>query len=812
MSLVTIESLSKLTGISVDEISQAADLAGVDVSDLQQPLSASEQKQLLVALKKKPQATNNSKTKLTLKKGFKNSDSKTIQADIPKPKTINKSHLSRKKSVSNVYEEQKATSSEPVEVVKADDAIDLKSQPEVNLGDSEVVDIQADNNEQTVAEVATANEPIHIFGKVKHKTFTGSARKNFIDKKKTAQNKVDSVSQVSESTHDESDKLDDVSQVNAKEVAQKSAFIKPVNEVAKEVSISGDITVADLAKQLSIKVTDLIKSMFKMGISTTANQVIDQDTCVLIVEEMGHVAKVIVEENVEEEVFNIQYSGQQLPRPPVVTIMGHVDHGKTTLLDYLRKTKVADKEVGGITQHIGAYQITHRKNKITFLDTPGHAAFTAMRGRGAKITDIIILVMAVDDDLMPQAIEVVKHAHESEVPLIVAFNKIDKGLEKIEKLKQSLSSYNVIGEDWGGDVAFINISAKTGEGIDDLLEMISLQAEMMELQAYNQGAAQGTVIEAKLDKGRGAVASVLVQQGKLEKSSYAVLGAAYGRIRTINDDMGKTIKAALPSTPVEITGLDSVPYPGDHLVVVQNEKVAKELVSHRKQKHKKLSSQSRNNINDMFASIAAQDIKYLNIVLKADFQGSLEALKHSLEQIGNQKVKVNFLQEGIGGITSNDIALIHNPEQSIVIGFNVRADSMARNEVKTKNIEMRYYSIIYDVIDDVTKLLTGMLPREYKESILGTAEVREVFTSPKFEQVAGCLVMEGSIHINKKVRVLRDNVVIFEGELDSLRRFKDNVTKVTNGTECGIGIKGYNKIKEGDTIENFEHIEEVAKL
>jgi translation initiation factor IF-2 len=588
----------------------------------------------------------------------------------------------------------------------------------------------------------------------------------------------------------------------------KHGFSKPTEKIVHEVQVPEAISVADLAQKMSIKAAVLVKELFKMGTMATVNQVIDQDTAVLLVEELGHTAVLVdanaIETALESEMVSAHEGGTMEPRAPVVTVMGHVDHGKTSLLDYIRKAKVASGEAGGITQHIGAYHVETGHGMITFLDTPGHAAFTAMRARGATSTDIVILVVAADDGVMPQTEEAIQHAKAAGVPLVVAVNKIDKESADPDRVKNELAAKDVIPEDWGGDTQFIHVSAHTGQGIDELLDAVLLQAEMLELQAPKDIAAQGVVIESRLDKGRGSVASVLIQRGTLNKGDIVIAGTQYGRIRAMLDENGKAIKEAGPSIPVEILGLDSSPNAGDLFAVVDSEKRAREIALHRQEKlrEEKLSRQQAAKLENMFANMGAEEKKTLNVVLKADVRGSLEAIVAALSDIGNDEVQVNVVSSGVGGIAETDINLALTTG-SVVFGFNVRADAGAKKVVEDENVDMRYYSVIYNLLDDVRDALTGMLSPELREEIVGIAEVREVFKSPKFGQVAGCLVVEGTIFRSKPIRVLRDDVVIFEGELESLRRFKDDANEVRSGLECGIGVRNYD-VKVGDKIEVFD--------
>lgn len=594
-------------------------------------------------------------------------------------------------------------------------------------------------------------------------------------------------------------------------------FSRPTAPVVREVVISDSNVVADLAQKMAVKGSEVVKALFKMGVMATINQTVDHDTAVLVVEELGHTPVADNQNNAEETLAahtqNVELEGEKITRPPVVTIMGHVDHGKTSLLDYIRRTKVASGEAGGITQHIGAYHVETSKGVITFLDTPGHAAFTSMRARGAQSTDIVILVVAADDGVMPQTVEAVKHARAAKVPLIVAVNKMDKDGANPDNVKQGLVQYEVVPEDWGGDVQFIPVSAKTGAGVEDLLDAISVQAEVMELKAVADGRASGVVIESSLDRGRGPVATVLVQQGTLRKGDFVVCGVEYGRMRALIDETGKQVTEAGPSIPVQVLGLSGVPETGDDFVAVEDERLAREVAEERQQKRRETRMVSKSNrLEDIIAKMGqGVEQQTLNILVKGDVQGSVEALRESLTQIGNDRVRVNVVASGVGGITESD-ATLAAASKALIIGFNVRADASARKVIETSGLDVRYFSIIYDVIDQVTQAATGLLGMEVREDIIGTAEVRDVFRSSKFGAVAGCMVTEGTVKRSKPIRVLRDNVVIFEGELESLRRFKELVDEVRNGMECGIAVKQYNDVKPGDQIECFERTEVARTL
>ncbi|MBN3262087.1 translation initiation factor IF-2 [Pectobacterium brasiliense] len=589
----------------------------------------------------------------------------------------------------------------------------------------------------------------------------------------------------------------------------QQSFNKPAQAVNRDVIIGETVTVAELANKMAVKGSQVIKTMMKLGAMATINQVIDQETAQLVAEEMGHKVILRRENELEEAVMSDRDTGVAAEsRAPVVTIMGHVDHGKTSLLDYIRSTKVAAGEAGGITQHIGAYHVETDNGMITFLDTPGHAAFTAMRARGAQATDIVVLVVAADDGVMPQTIEAIQHAKAAQVPVVVAVNKIDKPDSDPDRVKTELSQYGIMPEEWGGESQFVHVSAKAGTGIDELLDAILLQAEVLELKAVRSGMANGVVIESFLDKGRGPVATVLVREGTLNKGDIVLCGFEYGRVRAMRDELGREITSAGPSIPVEILGMSGVPAAGDEATVVRDEKKAREVALYRQGKFRevKLARQQKSKLENMFANMTEGEVSELNIVLKSDVQGSCEAISDSLQKLSTDEVKVKIVGSGVGGITETD-ATLAAASNAIILGFNVRADASARRVVEAESLDLRYYSVIYDLIDEVKQAMSGMLAPEYKQEIIGLAEVRDVFKSPKFGAVAGCMVTEGIVKRHNKIRVLRDNVVIYEGELESLRRFKDDVNEVRNGMECGIAVKNYNDVRPGDMIEVFETIE-----
>jgi translation initiation factor IF-2 len=594
----------------------------------------------------------------------------------------------------------------------------------------------------------------------------------------------------------------------------KHGFEMPTAKVIREVAIGEAMSVGELAQKMAVKATEVIKTLMNMGVMATINQMIDQDTAVLVVEEMGHTSVLRKENVIEDDLQGVAPSEalEGFPRPPVVTVMGHVDHGKTSLLDFIRRTKVAAGEAGGITQHIGAYHVETPRGMVTFLDTPGHAAFTSMRARGAQVTDIVILVVGADDGVMPQTVEAVQHAKAAGVPIVVAVNKIDKPGADPEKVKQELTKHGVIPEEWGGENIFVPVSALTGQGIDQLLEAVLLQAEVLELKAPTDGLAAGFVIESSLEKGRGAVATVLVQRGTLKLQDPILAGQEFGRVRAMFDEAGRPIESAGPSIPVVVLGLSSAPNAGDELLVVESERRAREVASHRtaKLRDTKLAKQSAN-MQDVFSTMGEAKAHLVQVLIKGDVQGSVEALRESLNKLSTGEVAVNVVGSGVGAITESDVALAATSKARI-IAFNVRGDSAARTAIKDHNVDVRYYSIIYEAIDDIRAVMTGMLAPEVKEQIVGLAEVRSVFRSSKFGTVAGCMVIDGYVRRSFPIRVLRDSVVIFEGALESLKRFKDDVNEVRAGTECGIGVKNYSDVREKDQIECYSRVEVARTL
>jgi len=650
---------------------------------------------------------------------------------------------------------------------------------------------------------------------VKREEQLKAAKQNQEQKKKQARN---AKSSINKNPIDVKDQLS--SAVNAykkKEgaaIEEKHQFEVPSEFIKKDVEVPETIQVGELAKLMAVKGGEVVKNLMSLGVVATINDVIDQETAILVVEEIGHSGIAIQQENIEDDLANlIQYEGKLKTRPAVITVMGHVDHGKTTLLDFIRKTKVVDGEAGGITQHIGAYEVETSKGKLTFIDTPGHAAFSSMRARGANTTDIVVLVVAANDGIKPQTEEAINHAKAANVSIVVAINKIDLDGADIDKVKGDLAAKDLTPEDWGGNIQMVPISALKGDGIDDLLERIALEAEILELKAYHEGPAQGVVIESELDKFRGSVSTFLLQNGNLKVGDLVVSGNALGKIKSIVDSDGNKIKSALPSAAVEVLGLNSVPNAGDQFLVVKNEKQAREISEYRvsEEKEKKLLKQKDESAGDLFETLGQNLKKVLNVIIKTDVGGTCEAIIGALNDLDSEKAKVKIVSSGVGGISESDANLAVAVD-SIIIGFNVRADNTAKKIIESESVPLSYHSIIYELIDDVKARMSGLLDPIIKEEIVGTAEVLEVFNSPKFGQVAGCNVIEGNVLRNKPVRVLRDDIVIFEGELNSLRRFKEDVNEVKNGNECGMGIKNYKDIKPGDKIEVFDRKEEAQEI
>jgi translation initiation factor IF-2 len=871
MAEVTVSELAKSVGASVERLLKQMAEAGLKHTDENALVSDEEKKTLLAFLKTQHGESTDAPKKITLKrkttttlKTGSGASRKTVNVEVRKKRTF------VKRDAEDAVEETPKAEVEQPEVVAEQPApvVEAPSEPEVtepkaepsmddileNAEKKRIAALEARRQkeeeerqqaEKKQAEGKPAEDPVQQraaaeaealkaqqeeekgkHGKKKEKHVEPKDEADEVEEprkkpaKKTGVKKTSKTDLLHELDEMEELARDDAPAKPAKrkpaprpniKLSNKHGFKRPTGKIVHEVEIPETITVADLAQRMSVKAGEVVKNLMKMGTMATMNQSLDQETAQLVVEEMGHSAKLLSGNEVEESLEQaIAHEGDMESRAPVVTVMGHVDHGKTSLLDYIRNTKVVSGEAGGITQHIGAYRVQTDKGEIAFLDTPGHAAFTSMRARGAQCTDVVILVVAADDGVMPQTEEAVQHARAAGVPIVVAVNKIDKEAADPERVKNELSAKEVIPEEWGGDTQFIHVSAHTGEGIDELLEAVSLQAEMLELEAPVGVPGRGVVIESRMDKGRGVVATVLVQAGELKGGNILLAGQSYGRVRAMTNELGKKVKEAGPSTPVEILGLDSPPEAGEEFVVVADERKAREVANFRAEKEREARQQRQQaaKLENMFAGMGAGEKKILPIVLKTDVRGSLEAIQSALMDIGNDEVQVNIIVSGVGGITENDINLALT-SNAIVIGFNVRADASARKLAEAESIELRYYSIIYQLLDEVKGALAGMLEPERVEEIVGIADVREVFRSPKFGQVAGCMVVEGTVYRNKPIRVLRDNVVIFEGELESLRRFKDDVSEVRSGTECGIGVKDYD-VKVGDQIEVFD-VKEVAR-
>ncbi|MGE8296432.1 MAG: translation initiation factor IF-2 [Pseudomonas sp.] len=828
MTQVTVKELAKVVDTPVERLLQQMREAGLSHSSAEQVVTDSEKQALLAHLKSSHGDKVEEPRKITLQRKttstLKVAGSKTISVEVRKKKTF----------VKRSPEELEAEKQRELEAQQAAaEAERLKAEEEAKRQAEEEAKRQAaaaaseapaaavaptPAGEPVVAapvvEVERKKEDVRRPEKARSDEDERRERKN-AQHRPTLKEKAPAPRVAPRSVDEESDGFRRGGRGKAKmKKRNQHGFQAPAGPVVREVSIGETITVGELAQQMSVKAAEVIKFMFKMGSPATINQVLDQETAQLVAEELGHKVKLVSDNALEDSLAeSLKFEGEAVSRAPVVTVMGHVDHGKTSLLDYIRRAKVASGEAGGITQHIGAYHVQTDRGMITFLDTPGHAAFTQMRARGAKATDIVILVVAADDGVMPQTQEAVQHAKAAGVPIVVAVNKMDKPEANPDNIKNGLAALDVIPEEWGGDAPFIPVSAKAGTGIDELLEAVLLQAEVLELKATPTAPGRGVVVESRLDKGRGPVATVLVQDGTLRQGDMVLVGVNYGRVRAMLDENGKTIKEAGPSIPVEILGLDGTPDAGDEMMVVADEKKAREVALFRQGKFRevKLARAHAGKLENIFENMGQEEKKTLNIVLKADVRGSLEALQGSLSTLGNDEVQVRVVGGGVGGITESDanLALASN---AVLFGFNVRADAGARKIVESEGLDMRYYNVIYDIIEDVKKALTGMLGSDVRENILGTAEVRDVFRSPKFGAVAGCMVIEGTVYRNRPIRVLREDVVIFEGELESLRRFKDDVAEVRNGMECGIGVKSYNDVKVGDKIEVFEKVQVARSL
>jgi translation initiation factor IF-2 len=828
MTQVTVKELAKVVDTPVERLLQQMREAGLSHSSAEQVVTDSEKQALLAHLKSSHGDKVEEPRKITLQRKttstLKVAGSKTISVEVRKKKTfVKRSPEELEAEKQRELEAQQAAAE--AERLKAEEEAKRQAEEEAKRQAAAAVSeapaaavVPTPTGEPVVAapvvEVERKKEDVRRPEKARSDEDERRERKN-AQHRPTLKEKAPAPRVAPRSVDEESDGFRRGGRGKAKmKKRNQHGFQAPAGPVVREVSIGETITVGELAQQMSVKAAEVIKFMFKMGSPATINQVLDQETAQLVAEELGHKVKLVSDNALEDSLAeSLKFEGEAVSRAPVVTVMGHVDHGKTSLLDYIRRAKVASGEAGGITQHIGAYHVQTDRGMITFLDTPGHAAFTQMRARGAKATDIVILVVAADDGVMPQTQEAVQHAKAAGVPIVVAVNKMDKPEANPDNIKNGLAALDVIPEEWGGDAPFIPVSAKAGTGIDELLEAVLLQAEVLELKATPTAPGRGVVVESRLDKGRGPVATVLVQDGTLRQGDMVLVGVNYGRVRAMLDENGKTIKDAGPSIPVEILGLDGTPDAGDEMMVVADEKKAREVALFRQGKFRevKLARAHAGKLENIFENMGQEEKKTLNIVLKADVRGSLEALQGSLSTLGNDEVQVRVVGGGVGGITESDanLALASN---AVLFGFNVRADAGARKIVESEGLDMRYYNVIYDIIEDVKKALTGMLGSDVRENILGTAEVRDVFRSPKFGAVAGCMVIEGTVYRNRPIRVLREDVVIFEGELESLRRFKDDVAEVRNGMECGIGVKSYNDVKVGDKIEVFEKVQVARSL
>lgn len=822
---VTVKELAKqVGGITSERLIDQLKRAGIDVASETDVITGEDRKKLLSSLQGEQAKTLTRTVTSTLKVKTQSGKSSTVNV-VSKKRRV---YVKREDTVdeSDLVEAQVVVAPIPEEVVPQD------TPPSPVTDAAATTEAAATTAEETTDTVAKPSDA--PAGKTAEKTADKTAVRRAPDKKKETRADKERTERNERAEKDSKrvkskaqllGQLDDDEsrprryrsksrfgshKTRKEDEVNPHAFAKPLERQTYTVSVPETITVADLASKMSIKAAEVIKIMMKMGAMATINQVIDQDTACLVVEEIGHVAVPVKDSSLEESVV-IAYQTAMETRPPIVTVMGHVDHGKTSLLDYIRSAKVTSQEAGGITQHIGAYQVDTPRGKITFLDTPGHSAFTAMRARGASCTDIVVLVVAADDGVMPQTVEAIQHAKAANVPVIVAVNKIDKPDADVKRVITELSQYGIMPESWGGENIFVNVSAKEGTGIDSLLESIMLQAEVMELKANVTGPAQGVVLEARVDRGRGPVASVLVQTGSLRYGDMLLAGLEYGRIKAMSNDQGISITAAGPSVPVEVLGLSGAPHAGDKFQVVEDERKAREVALFRQGKHRevKLSRQQATKLEGFMDRMRQGEIKTLNIVLKADVQGSIEALAESLEKISNAEITVKVISKAVGGFNESDVNLAM-ASSALMIGFNVRADATARRLAQQEGIEINYYSIIYDVVDNIRSAVLGILGPEIKEKIVGLAEVRDVFRSTKFGAIAGCMVVDGKIKRGNPIRVLRDNIVIYSGELESLRRFKENVAEVRNGMECGIGVKNYNDIKPGDQVEVFE-IYEVAR-
>ena len=808
----TVETLSKLLKKSPEQVISILSAAGIDGKTAESNISAEERKILMSSLSKRSATKSSISVSRKTSKPASNSSSGGVKIQVKKKREVPQSEP---EEIDNeaVLKAKEALEAGRIAEQK-DEERDAKRNDMVRQQKIKNEELKAQKSLKELAE----KEEREKREKEKAEADKAQEKKKGPKRLRSAPEPTPKRKELHVAKHNPNRKLKkkertQISQKVQDEQAQHG-FHMPVEPIKHEVLIPETIKISELALKMATKAGEVLKVMMGMGVMATLNDVIDQDTAILVVEEMGHTPIASNEETVEDSLIQEENDdAQSAPRPPVVTIMGHVDHGKTSLLDYIRKSKVASGEAGGITQHIGAYQVEQKGSLITFIDTPGHAAFSKMRLRGASATDIVILVVAADDGVMPQTIESIKHAKDSNVPIIVAINKIDKEGAEIDKVKQVLSTHDVIADEWGGDVLMVGVSAHTGEGIDELLESITLTAEMAEISAVAAKPASGVVLEARLDKGRGKVTTVLVQSGTLNKGDIVIAGLEFGKVKQIIDDKGKPINNAGPSTPVEILGLSGVPDSGAEVLAVESEKKAKEVAEYRKTKDRetKLQKQQAEKMDNFFSKMEDGEISTVNVLIKSDVRGSAQALVEALEELSTDEVKVKVVSSGVGAINNTDISLASTSD-AIVLGFNVRADAVARKSADTEGVRIEYYSIIYNLIDDIKAIMGGMLSPELSENIIGIAGVKDVFRSPKFGDIAGCMVEEGVVRKDSPIRVLRDSVVIYEGELESLRRFKDDVKEVKSGTECGIGVLNYTDVQPGDQIEVFERIEQARSL
>ncbi len=847
MAEVTVKQLAADVGAPVDRLLRQIVEAGLKARSENDSVSSDEKQQLLAFLRKNHGESDSGPQKITLKRktttmlkaGSGAGRAKTVNVEVRKKRTYIKREDSQPEAeVEPVAQEVPEVSStevpeQPQPVVEA-----ATEEPKSVASETAAA---AEEPTKPAKETPVADKPENLIDPDmpippadpenakdkdrKPKKKKEKVRERVVDepddgkpKKKSAghrgpRNRPAEEPKVVLSEDEEDTTLRKPLRAKKKPKEKQHAFERPTKPMVREVEVPETITVGDLAQRMAVKSADVIKTLMGMGVMATINQPLDQESAMLVTEELGHKAKPVSDDAFEASVLSeISFEGEKVRRAPVVSVMGHVDHGKTSLLDYIRRTKVASGESGGITQHIGAYHVETEHGMISFLDTPGHAAFTAMRARGAQCTDIVILVVAADDGVMPQTKEAVLHARSAGVPIVVAINKMDKEGADTDRIKTELAGMEVIPEEWGGDVQFVPVSAHSGDGIDNLLEAILLQAEVLELAAVPDAPAKGVVIESSLERGRGSVATVLIQNGTLRQGDMVVAGAYFGKVRAMTDEAGKPSKEAGPSIPVEILGLNGTPDAGDEFFAVADERKAKELAEFRqgRERESRLQRQQAAKLENLFENMGKDEVKTLNVVLKTDVRGSLEAITKALQDLGNDEVQVKIVTSGVGGIAETDVSLAM-ATNSVIFGFNVRADATSKRLVEHEGLDLRYYSIIYNMIDDVRAALTGMLAPEFREDIIGIADVRETFRSPKFGQVAGCMVTEGTVYRNKPIRVLREHVVIFEGELESLRRYKDDAAEVRNGMECGIGVKGYD-VKVGDQIEVFDRVRVERKL